>query len=86
MRNASKFQKGSGCYKCKCCGRSTRSTGRGDNEFLRLCVECYDMGGIENEIADGCCRVSEEASIAEIRALAAIIISKGGIPQSDYLE
>ena len=51
--NRSKFQKGSGCYTCKCCGKLTRSTGRGDNEHVLLCATCYDMAGDENAVQDG---------------------------------
>lgn len=50
----SRFQKGSGLFKCRCCGHNTRSTGNGDNEFVRLCTICYDIAGIENAISDGC--------------------------------
>lgn len=76
MRNPSHFQPFSGCYKCQCCKRQTRSTGRGDNENNRLCAECYDMAGIENEISD---MGSTPERVAEIEALKALIISKGGI-------
>lgn len=51
MRNG--FKKGSGCYKCDCCGKLTRSTGRGDNEQVKLCADCYDCGGDENALSDG---------------------------------
>lgn len=51
-RNGSRFQRGSGCYACSCCGKMTRSTGRGDNEHCGLCVDCYDLAGIENGISD----------------------------------
>lgn len=85
MQNANRFQKGSGCFTCDCCGRNTRSTGRGDNESVGMCAECYDIGGLENGISDGCCEVSEEASIAEIKRLAEIVASKGGNVKSDYV-
>lgn len=49
----SRFQKGSGCYECKGCGKQTRSTGRGDNENVGLCATCYDKAGDENAVADG---------------------------------
>ena len=52
MKNAARFQKGSGCYKCESCGRLTRSTGRGDNEHVNLCTDCYDEGGLENQHSD----------------------------------
>lgn len=51
-RNANRFQRGSGCFKCECCERMTRSTGRGDNEHARLCAQCYDAGGAENHHSD----------------------------------
>jgi len=76
MKNASRFQKFSGCYRCQSCKRKTRATGRGDNENNNLCAECYDMAGIENEISD--CGSTPER-VAEIEALKAIILSKGGV-------
>jgi hypothetical protein len=50
---ASRFQKGSGCYTCRSCGKNTRSTGRGDNENIRLCVPCFDMSSDEKAVLDG---------------------------------
>jgi hypothetical protein len=52
MKTTNRFAKGTGCYKCECCGKLTRSTGRGDNERLLLCAKCYDDGGMENEHSD----------------------------------
>jgi hypothetical protein len=52
MRNASRFQRGSGCYICQGCGKRTRSTGRGDNEHVRMCEDCYDEAGLENMHSD----------------------------------
>lgn len=51
-RVANRFERGSGVYACGCCGRSTRSTGRGDNELVKMCAECYDLGGEENSLSD----------------------------------
>jgi hypothetical protein len=48
MKDNSKFSKGSGCYECEECGKLTRSTGRGDNEKLGLCVSCYELNEKEN--------------------------------------
>ncbi len=53
MRVTNRFTKGSGAYVCRCCGRTTRDTGRGDNEGVELCVQCYELAGIENGISDG---------------------------------
>lgn len=49
----SRFQKGSGCYTCKACGKQTRSTGRGDNEHVGLCADCYDRCSDFNSVSDG---------------------------------
>jgi len=47
-----RYQKGSGVYTCADCGKRTRSTGRGDNEQVRLCAPCYDRALKENEEQD----------------------------------
>jgi hypothetical protein len=75
MRTANRFVKGSSVYACNCCDRKTRQTGRGDNEFLKLCAECFDLGGVENEICDS---GSTPALEAEAEALRKKIIAKGG--------
>lgn len=49
---ANRFRRGSGLYACRCCGRNTRATGRGDNEHVLLCAECFDLGGEENHLSD----------------------------------
>lgn len=78
----SRFSRGSGCYTCRCCGRKTRATGNNDNEHIRLCVECYDIGGIENGISDGHYEGQELIEMeAEIERLKKIIIKKGGTPR-----
>lgn len=51
VSKASRFGAG-GVYNCRCCGRATRATGRGDNEFTGNCAECYDLGGEENSLSD----------------------------------
>jgi hypothetical protein len=48
-----------GCYVCVSCGKKTRATGRGDNEHVRQCARCYDMGGDENAVQDGMMTVEE---------------------------
>lgn len=53
MRNTTRFARGTGCYKWTVCGKLTRSTGRGDNENSRQCVECFDLGGLDNTLSDG---------------------------------
>lgn len=47
------FVKGGGStYTCRCCKRVTRPTGTGDNDGVRLCVQCYDLAGEENHLSD----------------------------------
>lgn len=75
MKSASKFAKGSGAYKCECCGRLTRSTGRGDNENVGNCAECYDLAGEQNSLSDS---GSFYESPARILEMIGIIVSKGG--------
>jgi hypothetical protein len=52
MKKGNRFERGSGVYKCESCGRGTRSTGHGDNEHLNLCVQCFELAGMENELTD----------------------------------
>jgi len=52
MRPTNRFERGSGLYVCRCCNRNTRSTGRGDNELVKLCADCYDLAGEENHLSD----------------------------------
>lgn len=73
---ANRFIRGSAVYSCRCCGRKTRQTGRGDNENVQNCAECYDLGGIENEISDNGSTPELEA---EATALRARIVALGGL-------
>ena len=76
MKVTNKFTKGCSTFSCGSCGRLTRQTGRNDNEHLGLCAECYDLGGVENEICDSGSTPELEAEAAELRN---IIVSKGGV-------
>jgi hypothetical protein len=83
---ASKFQRGSGCYACRSCGRLTRATGGGDNEHIRLCSECYELGGIENEILDGIADKNDPEVKRRVKALADFIRKKKGTPKFYFEE
>jgi hypothetical protein len=73
--NGSRFARGSGVYACRCCGHNTRATGRGDNENVRMCADCFDLGGEENSLSDsGRFYNGPENVLAMIAAVAA----KGG--------
>lgn len=75
--NDSRFRRGSGCYACGNCGRMTRETGNCESNG-RTCADCYELGGIENEILD----CGDPDTIADLQAecatLRARIIAKGG--------
>ncbi len=44
------FIKASGVYTCQVCGKRTRATGRGDNEHVGLCADCYVRCMDENSV------------------------------------
>jgi ribosome-binding protein aMBF1 (putative translation factor) len=46
------FKKGSGCYICSMCGKTTRATGHSE-ENVQLCASCYERAGDENAVSDG---------------------------------
>jgi hypothetical protein len=71
----SQFARGSAVYACRSCGRNTRSTGRGDNEGVRLCAECYDLAGEENCLSDSGDLYQSPAFVLE---LIEAVASKGG--------
>jgi hypothetical protein len=71
----SQFARFSAVYACRSCKRNTRSTGRGDNDGVRLCAECFDLCGEENSMNDtGDLYESPEFVLQLIAAVA----SKGG--------
>lgn len=51
-RQNSYFGRGTGIFTCRVCGKRTRQTGNGDNEYVQLCVACYDYAGWENTHSD----------------------------------
>jgi hypothetical protein len=51
FKMASKFKSGTGCFKCKSCGKETRETGR-DNASVRQCGLCHAKGECEIAILD----------------------------------
>lgn len=74
-RPTNRFERGSAVYACRCCNRNTRSTGRGDNELIRMCAECFDLGGEENHLSD-CGEFYDKA--VNVLALIAAVATKGG--------
>src|SRR5262245_22634638 len=72
-RNSS-FGRG-GSFKCDVCGRGTRHTGT-QSMGSKLCPQCYDLAGIENEISDGFCTAAERQGL--VAELTAEIVAKGG--------
>tara|TARA_R110000868_G_scaffold192806_6_gene437390 strand:+ start:1895 stop:2101 length:207 start_codon:yes stop_codon:yes gene_type:complete len=51
-KKTSGFKKGSGCFKCVCCEKLTRITGRTDNESVQVCDSCYEACEEENFLSD----------------------------------
>lgn len=83
----SQFKRGSGMYVCACCKRNTRATGRGDNENVGICAQCYDLAGYENEIQDG--YDLDQRARENIKRLVAEVIELGGKPDIsmfDFIE
>lgn len=67
MRNFNRFERGSGCYECKSCGKMTRET-CGGNGSVGLCPFCFEVAGMENGLSDsGASYVAE--FISTIRGL-----------------
>lgn len=78
MRQANRFERGSGCFTCESCTRKTRATG-GDNDDLKVCAECYEINGIINQISDAAPTGEELVNLQdEIKRLQEVIVSKGG--------
>lgn len=68
----SKFHRGSAVFKCNVCGRKTRDTGA-QSAGNKICPQCFELAGIENEISDGYGTYEERKNtiaryVAEIRA------------------
>lgn len=75
MRPTNRFIRGQAVYTCGCCGRRTRQTGRGDNENVNLCAECFDLAGEENHLSDN---GEFYSSPAEVLRLINEVAVKGG--------
>jgi hypothetical protein len=84
MKTTNRFAKGSAVYTCRCCNRSTRSTGRGDNELLRMCAECYDLGGEENSLNDS--GEFYQGPAAVLRMIEAVVAKGGDASNWDHLK
>lgn len=69
------FGGGGSTYDCDCCGRRTRYTGV-QSMGSKLCPQCFDLAGIENDISDGHSTVEDNR--AEATRLIAEIAAKGG--------
>jgi hypothetical protein len=80
MRN-DRFNRGQSVYTCDTCGRKTRYTGA-QSVGSRLCSQCYELAGVENEISDGH-RTAADAR-AQIVALMAEIREAGGNPDESF--
>lgn len=75
MTNHSHLRRGSSTFKCDVCTRLTRETGT-QSMGSRLCPQCYDLAGLENEVSDG--YKTEAEARSEAKPLIAEIETKGG--------
>lgn len=66
MRSHSHFQRDQAVYQCRACKRNTRQTGRGDNDRVSLCAQCFDLGGEENHLSDTGKLYSRPVSVLEL--------------------
>ena len=75
FKRSTTFTRGSGVYQCRNCQRRTRDDGNGDSVHVRLCTQCFDLGGLENHVAD---HGETPEVLEEIAALQAAILKRGG--------
>ena len=47
----SRFRRGETTYTCESCKKKTRNTG-GDERQRNLCLDCFDLAGIDNHLTD----------------------------------
>jgi hypothetical protein len=78
----SRFQRGSGAFKCESCGRQTRHTGV-QSVGSKVCPDCYELAGIYNVHQDG---GDLQPYKAEIIEHCAQIKAKGGTLDGDARE
>jgi hypothetical protein len=83
MARSTTFTKGSGCYDCRICGRATRDDGNGDAVHIQACTQCFELGGIENDISDN---GATPDLIEAAKSLFDSIKLKGGRPSFGYKE
>ncbi|MES2360015.1 MAG: hypothetical protein V4529_16870 [Gemmatimonadota bacterium] len=67
------FRRGSSTFPCNVCGRLTRETVTVGN---KICAQCFELAGLENEVSDGYKTLAEARD--EAVALIADVESKGG--------
>lgn len=75
MKRSTTFTRGTGCYACRACARMTRDDGNGDSAGIRLCTQCYELGGLFNVLQDG--GVLSDTDKSTIKANLVFLVSKG---------
>lgn len=85
MKANSLMKRGSGIFKCECCGRQTRDTGA-QAVGSRLCPQCWELSGYYNEYQDGVSEDWGDDVKASIRNWCAEIVAKGGELDGDFKE
>ena len=69
------FRRGSSTFPCNVCCRLTRDTGV-QSAGNKICPQCFELAGIENEISDGYTTLEEKKTAIE--SYVAEIAAKGG--------
>lgn len=78
-KSYSRFQRGTSCYLCACCGRRTRATGI-QSVDSDLCPDCYALAELYNSGLDG---ADLRPYADEIRARCDRIEEAGGVLDDD---
>jgi hypothetical protein len=75
MAKRNEFTRTGGTYRCQCCKGVTRNTG--DGSFVRLCEECFELAGLDNQHNDdGTQPTTRELGV--IHRMLAVIAERGG--------
>jgi hypothetical protein len=85
MNQNSLMLRGSGIFKCNCCGRKTRYTGE-QAMCSEMCPDCWELAGLYNEYQDGESENWTQWTKDAIKARCANIVAKGGELDGDAEE
>lgn len=76
MAKRNEFTRTGGVYRCQCCKGITRNIG-GDGALVRLCEECFELAGLDNQHNDEGTQPTTR-QLGEIHRMLAVIAERGG--------